>query len=114
MSLDDITLTDIVVFLSIWFIFLGLMAVVVRALAKRREKEDLAQPIKRKMAKVVDMQRLEAGQMYIGEPWVMFEFSDGSRLRLNAKQNNSLIIGDIGLLTWQGRKILTFERKIEK
>ena len=83
---------------------------IVGVLAKKRNDEDARQPVRTEHAKLVDMQQVAAGQIVIGELPVMFELDDGQRIRLGAKAQNSLVVGDTGQLTWQGRKILKFER----
>ena len=77
---------------------------------KKRDAEDAAQPMRTGFAKLVDMQQILAGQIVFGEIWVLFELDNGDRMKLNAKAENSLVVGDTGMLTWQGRKILKFER----
>lgn len=108
----DISLEDIFMFFAIWFALLIILAVAVIIIKKKRDAEDKAQPVRRKNARIIDMQRFDAGEIVIGEPWVLFELENGSRVKLNAKQKNHLMVGDVGLLTWQGRKILKFERNI--
>lgn len=83
---------------------------IVGVLKKKQNDEDARQPVKTEHAKLVDMQQVPAGQIVIGEIPVMFELDDGQRIRLAAKAQNSLVVGDVGMLTWQGRKILKFER----
>lgn len=87
-----------------------IMWVTAAVLKKKKDAEDNAQPVLTKQAKLVDMQQIPAGQIVIGEIWVLFELETGERVRLNALVQNTLVIGDQGLLTWQGRKILKFER----
>lgn len=86
------------------------MSIIVLALKKQRDAEDEAQPVCTERAKLIDMQHIPAGQIVIGEIWVMFELDNGDRKKLNAKVENSLVVGDSGMLTWQGRRILKFER----
>lgn len=83
---------------------------IVFALKAKETAHNNAQAIQNDFAKLVDMQQIPAGQIVIGEIWTMFELKDGSRIRLNAKVQNTLVIGDEGMLTWQGNKILKFER----
>ena len=84
--------------------------IIVFVLKKQREDEDNAQPVCREHAKLVDMQQIPAGQIALGEIWVMFELDSGERMKLNAKAQNTLVVGDAGMLTWQGRRIHKFER----
>lgn len=97
-------------FFAIWFGVLIVLAIVLNIIKKKQDAENKKLPVRQKAARIIDMQKYDAGEIVIGEPWVMFELENGSRLRLNAKPKNHLMVGDIGLLTWQGRKILNFER----
>lgn len=98
-------------------ILFGLMIVSLIFLAiikKKQDAEDQAQPVRKEMAKVVDKQQIDSGGIVIGEPWVLFEVEGGTRVRLSANPKNSLVIGDTGMLTWQGCKILRFDRNLTK
>ena len=77
---------------------------------RKNEAEIKSHPVLTKTAKLIDMQQVPAGQIVLGEIWVLFELQDGERLRLNANPQNNLMIGDVGILTWQGRRILSFKR----
>lgn len=81
-------------------------------IARKKESEINKHPIKKQKAKLVDMQRIAAGEIVLGEIWVLFETQDGRRLRLNANSKNQLVVGDVGMLTWQGTKIHKFERTL--
>ena len=95
------------------FIVLIIMKVTAAVLKKNNDAEDNAQPVRTEQAKLVDMQQIPpVGQIVLGEIWTLFELESGERVRLNAQVQNTLVIGDQGLLTWQGRKILKFERNI--
>lgn len=93
-------------------VLMVVMWVIAAVLKKKRDDEDNAQPVLTKQARLVDMQQIPAGQIVIGEIWTMFELESGERVRLNAHAQNSLVVGDQGMLTWQGRKILKFERNV--
>lgn len=104
---------DLFFALLVMLILCAIMWGVVFALKAKEDAQNNAQPVKTKRAKLVDMQQVPAGQIVIGEIWTMFELEDGARIRLNAKVQNSLVVGDKGMLTWQGNKILKFERNKE-
>ena len=101
------------IFLAL-FVLLVIMWVIAAVMKKKSDDEDNAQPVLTKQAKLVDMQQIPAGQIVIGEIWTMFELDSGERVRLNAHAQNSLVVGDQGMLTWQGRKILKFERNVNR
>lgn len=72
-----------------------------------------AQPLRTARAIVVEKQALPADAILsISRMWIMFETEDGMRLRLNAKALNTLCVGDVGRLTWQGNEILRFDREV--
>lgn len=101
---------DLFFALLIMAILAAILWGIVFVLKAKEDARNNAQPVETKFAKLVDMQQIPAGQIVIGEIWTMFELKDGNRIRLNAKVQNSLVIGDEGMLTWQGNKILKFER----
>lgn len=105
---------DLFIMLFSLLVVLTLMWGIAAYLTKKRDDEDNAQPVMTKQAKLVDMQQIPAGQVVIGEIWTMFELENGDRVRLNANVQNSLVVGDIGMLTWQGRRILKFERNVTR
>lgn len=107
----DISMEDLFMFYAILIGILVIMWIFVAAVKKKQDAENRAQPVRKKKAKIIDMQKVESGAIVFGEPWVLFELENGSRVRLNAKAENSLMVGDAGLLTWQGKKILKFERE---
>ncbi len=111
--MDDISLNDIFLFLMI---LLGVCAVVwifVAIIRGQQNASNALQPVRKEWAKVVDKQQIPPNAI-IFEIWVMFELKNGQRLRLLAKAKNSLIIGDEGMLTWQGNKLQNFERNLSK
>ena len=91
-------------------IVIAILWIVAAVLRKKNEAEIKSHPVLTKTAKLIDMQQVPAGQIVLGEIWVLFELQDGERLRLNANPQNNLMIGDVGILTWQGRRILSFKR----
>lgn len=103
---------NIFLIIVVMFVAAGILGAVAKYLEKQQEAENKTQPINSGIAKIVDMQKIETGVIIIGEPWILFELDNGTRIRLNAKPQNNLVVGDIGMLTWQGRKILKFERKV--
>lgn len=101
---------DLFLALMVMAILAAILWGIVFVLKLKETARNNAQPIQTESAKLVDMQQIPAGQIVIGEIWTMFELNGGNRIRLNAKVQNTLVIGDEGVLTWQGNKILNFER----
>lgn len=101
---------DLFFVLLIMTVLVAVLWGIVFAMKSKEDSWNNAQPVQNQNAKLVDMQQVPAGQVVIGEIWVMFELENGDRVRLNAKPQNSLVVGDKGVLTWQGKRILKFER----
>ena len=55
------------------------------------------------------MQRVDSNTIAV-VTWTLFETSDGNRVRLSGKANNTYVIGDKGYLKWQGTRLISFER----
>ncbi len=104
---------DLFYALLIMAVLAAILWVIVLVMKSKEDAHNRAQPVLSKCAKLVDMQQVPAGQIVVGEIWAMFELENGDRIRLNAKVQNSLVVGDRGMLTWQGKKILKFERNKE-
>ncbi len=64
-----------------------------------------------KYAKVVD-NRMTANDFIpaLSTTCVLFEFEDGERKEFVVTGNKRYIVGDTGMLKWQGKKLLSFER----
>lgn len=106
---------DIEVFFALiiaMFVIAAVLWIIYAVVKKKQDDENDAQPIVTRKAKLVDKQQVAAGDIVIGEMWTLFELEGGERIRLNAKAQNSLVVGDCGLLTWQGKRILKFERDL--
>lgn len=107
--LSDMT-TDDVLNIALIVMFIGLVSIVIMMIMKRKvDSENAAQPIRSVEATVIDMQKLEANAIAF-EVWVMFEDTDGKRMRLMCKANHDFIVGDKGYATWQGSKLISFAR----
>lgn len=108
---SDISMEDIFMVFAILIGIFLVSVIALNILKRKRDAEDDEQPTLSKKAKVIDKQQLPPNTiMSISEMWVLFETEDGQRLRLNAKAINNLVVGDEGYLTWQGRRIINFER----
>lgn len=110
--LEDMTVQDIFLMLVVMVGVAVLLCILAAATRKMSEKEDKRQPLRKEIAKVVEKPRLESGTIVaLSEIWICFELESGERIRLLAKANNSLIVGDVGELTWQGKRIVGFKRQ---
>ena len=104
-----------IVFISLiiaLFVIGAILWIILAVLKKKEDIENKAQPVITKKATLVDKQQVAPGELLFGEMWTLFELEDGERVRLNAKPQNTLLVGDRGMLTWQGKRILKFEREI--
>lgn len=104
---------------TIGFMFVILIGVcvvclIIIAVAKSaRDNANNAQPLRCELAQVVEKQQLPANTiMSLSEMWVLFELEDGQRIRLIVKATNDLVVGDTGYLTWQGKAMRSFDRKV--
>ena len=94
------------------FVIAAVLWIIVAVMKKKEDDENDAQPVMTGKAKLIDKQQAAAGDIIIGQIWTLFELEAGERIRLNANMQNTLVVGDSGLLTWQGKRILKFERDI--
>ena len=99
-------------------IFVGIMIVcvisciVMTVLKRKSDAENARLPIRREMAMVVEKEQLPPDAIpAFSNPWILFELQDGRRVRVNGNYTHSdLILGDVGMLTWQGNRIVSFSR----
>lgn len=101
-----------IIFVAIWVI----LAIVAVAAKKSREASDNAQPVRSAKAKIIEKQQLPPNAIVFPSTliWFLFETEDGQRVRLNAKAQCGLVVGDTGYLTWQGSRVRNFELDINK
>lgn len=110
MNMHDFDMESLFLIICIMGVLMVFMWIIVFALRSHEKAKNNAQPVKTNSAKLIDMQQVPAGQIVIGDIGVMFELDNGERIRLKANPKNSLVVGDKGLLTWQGTNIIKFER----
>lgn len=110
MNMRDFDMEFFFMFILAMGVVMVFLWIIVFALRSHEKAKNNSQPVKTNTAKLIDMQQVPAGQIVIGEIWVMFELDNGERIRLKANPKNSLVVGDKGILTWQGTNILKFER----
>lgn len=107
----DITADEAMLFLESMIAIAVIMCVILLVLRKKNERENAKKPVLTVGATLIDKQQIQPGQIPIGGIWVVFELENGDRVKLIADMRNSLMIGDTGTLTYQGNKILGFDRK---
>ncbi|MBQ8287377.1 MAG: hypothetical protein IJX76_01230 [Clostridia bacterium] len=108
MDIENITTDDLTIFLGVLFgiaILSGLFALIA---ISYRNSENAKQPIQTAEAKLLEKQKITDELFGPIEMYFVFETSHGERLRLMAKSNNTWVPGDIGNLTWQGNKVISF------
>lgn len=112
-------LEDMITDPQFWIMMIGVCAglclvfwIIAYVSRKGQEASDNAQPINTARAKLIDKQQLASDAIVLPSTliWFLFETEDGRRLRLNAKAQCGLVVGDTGSLTWQGSRVRNFER----
>lgn len=112
MDLDDITLEHI---FMLFAILIGLLVVVglFAAFAVSKQNDDNSQkPLRREKVRVVEKTSMTNDPLtsaLVSDVWFIFETQSGERVRLCGKTNLA-IIGDEGLLQWQGTNLISFTR----
>ena len=108
---SEVTMEEIFMVFAVLFGLMIISFIVLIVTKNKRDAENNSHPIQTSRAKLVDKQQLPAGTLLaVSEMWVLFELENGNRVQLIAKAQNRLVVGDEGMLTWQGNKILKFER----
>lgn len=107
--LGDITVEEILTIFFPLCITLGLLSIFVLRFIKRKDdEENIIQPIKGAVTRVVDVKQGDIfGQ---AEEWVVFEAESGERIRLLCKADENFVVGDKGYLQWRGNRLLSFKR----
>lgn len=111
--IGDITTDDILSFLPALFIACGLIMLISYLIIRSSNAQNNALPVTERTATIVDL-RQESAMGIITTTWILFQFSDGSRVRLVIEYNNDFMVGDKGLLKYQGNKMISFERGVTK
>lgn len=108
--LGDITTDDLLG--GIWYfcVVSAILLGIVFIMMKKDNARNKAEPLQTKSAKVLEKEQIPAGQVVIGSIWVVFELENGERIRLYVKEHSSVYYGDKGMLTWQGNRVVSFER----
>jgi len=115
MSIKDMLDSEIVWYTALvtLFVFLAVFIVVIFCLKLKNRKIDFQSPLEKKYAKIVSKRNALAQNVY-GGSLVLFQFDDGSRQELFVDFNtaSTMAENDFGNLTYQGRKFISFERRI--
>lgn len=110
---DHFSSDEVLIF---FFVLLGLTvlsAIIIAAMKGSQNAQTAPRPTETRWAKVVDKQSFSGGApLSMSQMWVLFEFSDGSRLRLNTPAAQTITLGDSGMLTWQGDAMISFSQGI--
>lgn len=108
MDLDDISTEEFFYFIMI---ILGLMVICLvfaHIVSKSNEKENNKLPVQTMKARLVDIKYHPTLANTI--LFQLFEAEDGNRVQLTMNTNKYLVVGDSGTLTWQGKKLISFDR----
>lgn len=110
-STDDISLEDVMFFLAV---LIGLMIVVFVFLGivlSANKAEEEQKPIENGIAVLMEKQQsTNSLTAAIDNIPAIFELEDGRRIKLSLEANSTLVIGDRGEITWQGSKLIKFQR----
>lgn len=97
-------------FIMMFLIVFAVIAVILGVImASKRTLEVQAAPIKRVSATVAEKQPVSQSQMNT-QSWVTFQLGNGTRIRLVVPDRASLVVGDKGMLVYQGTAFRSFER----
>ena len=95
------------------FILLG-VALISLAFAgiavKSRDKANDAKPILREVVTIIEKQSGAPNSFVpVSDAWVVFQTDNGTRIRLYVKNGELYVVGDRGILTWQGTRVNDFQ-----
>ena len=106
MNLNNSALGDILPYLAAIggaFLILIIFAAVA---AKAKSINNSKKPIMTRKAKLLEKAKISE---YSSDEYFTFETEDGKRVKIRGK-DQFLVIGDEGMLTWQGDRLLSFKR----
>ncbi len=87
----------------------GLIIIAGAVASYQRRSKNEACPELRMHATVVDKPSIPVNTIY-ALVWVTFQVEDGRRVRLNMPYQKAPLLGDSGMLTWQGDAMRSFVR----
>ena len=107
--LSDLTTGDILFFAMVMMIACAVFCVIAGILKKREDEKNSYLPVRGMQATIIDVPQLQQNTIAFQVP-IMFETSEGNRVRLLCKANHDYLVGDTGYLQWQGSRFISFER----
>lgn len=114
MDLDDITLEHIFMLFAILIGLLVVVGLFAAFAVSKQNHENSQKPVRREKVRVVEktsMSNDPVTSALVSDVWFIFETQSGERIRLCGKTNIA-IIGDEGMLQWQGTKLISFSRDL--
>ncbi len=111
-SIDEEFIEEFVGPFLIVILVLGILSAIFIAISSvNRSSKNAACPIQSKHARVIDKPTVPANTICL-ELLVTFELDNGERVRLivSGKSQSQLLLGDAGMLTWQGNALRQFIR----
>ena len=116
MTLGDLKNVEIGELLFLLFaILFGMLIIVALFYAfavQKRKSDDAACPLREEYARVVYCDTLQANAI---PQWssvkVIFELKNGERVSFSVAATENYIVGDSGVLKWQGKSIRKFNRE---
>lgn len=106
----DITVKDMASVLPLFFIICGVICLICVLVIKAKNAESNDKPVRTAVAKIVDKDQPAANAVTI-IGWLLFETEEGERVRVSVKAGHDFLIGDVGDLTWQGTRLISFTRR---
>lgn len=93
-------------------IFCVVCWILTRVLTRQAEESNARQPVRKSLAMVVEKEERLPGEMRSSNPpLILFELRDGTKVRVFSNgSESSLRVGAVGMLSWQGVKMLSFTK----
>ncbi len=74
-----------------------------------KNRENASKPMVTKHATLIEKPQIPPNAISVAM-WLVFQLDNGERIRVQASGNPSLVVGDQGMLTWQGTALRGFVR----
>lgn len=111
--IDSITLSDMIgVFIGM-LVLLALIYGILFYMKGKEEQHNASCTMRRENAVVIEKYPASGIAAGISEMPVLFELSNGDRVRLICKNGGEMVVGDKGCLKWQGNRYISFERDVD-
>ena len=114
MDLDDITLEHVFMLFAVLIGMLVVVGLFAAFAINKQKQENSRKPLRREKVRVVEKTSMTNDALtsaLVSNVWFIFETQSGERIRL-CDNTNIAIIGDEGLLEWQGTKLISFKRTV--